>query len=131
MLNESIYYQEDELFIDGVPAADIAENCGTPVYVYSLRRILANFQRVKTAFAPLNAHIHYSAKANSNLTVLHTLIEAGAGIDAVSAGEIFRALKAGAKPENIVFAGVGKTAEELSYAVDSGIGWFNVENVDE
>lgn len=131
MLNESIRYQEDELFIDGVPAADIAENCGTPVYVYSLRRILVNFQQVKSAFAPLNIHIHYSAKANSNLTVLRTLIEAGAGIDAVSAGEIFRALKAGAKPENIVFAGVGKTAEELSYAVDSGIGWFNVENVDE
>src|SRR5690606_40120398 len=67
------------------------------------------------AFAAFNAHIHYSAKANANLSVLRALIEAGAGIDAVSAGEAFRALQAGCAAENIVFAGVGKREDELRW----------------
>jgi diaminopimelate decarboxylase len=79
----------------------------------------------------LNAHLHYSAKANANLSILRALIGAGAGIDAVSGGEIFRALKAGAKAADVVYAGVGKTAAELRYAVEQGVGWFNVENIDE
>ncbi|MCC6805347.1 MAG: diaminopimelate decarboxylase, partial [Anaerolineae bacterium] len=77
------------------------------------------------------AHIHYSAKANANLAVLDTLVRAGAGIDAVSGGEVYRARLANAAPEQIVFAGVGKTGQELYYAVEEGIGWFNVENVHE
>ncbi|NDJ61545.1 MAG: diaminopimelate decarboxylase, partial [Chloroflexi bacterium] len=104
---------------------------GTPTYIYSLRRAVANLRRIQAAFAPLNAQIHYSAKANANLTVLRTLIAAGAGIDAVSGGEIHRALHAGATPEAIVFAGVGKTGGELFYALEHDIGWFNVENVTE
>jgi diaminopimelate decarboxylase len=131
MLNESIRFQDGELYCDTVRVADIAAQVGTPAYIYSLRRALGNLRRIQTAFVPLNAHIHYSAKANGNLAVLRTLIDAGAGIDAVSAGEIFRALKAGARAEDIVFAGVGKTPEELRYAVEQGVGWFNVENVEE
>src|SRR5688572_6679937 len=103
-LNDSIRYHNDSLHIDDVPAAEIAAKAGTPVYAYSLKRALANYQRIKDAYARMDAHIHYSAKANANLAVLRTLIKAGAGIDAVSAGEIYRALVAGAKPENIVFA---------------------------
>jgi diaminopimelate decarboxylase len=114
-----------------VSVSDIADAVGTPVYVYSLRRALDNLGRISAAFVALDAHIHYSAKANANLSVLKSLIDAGAGIDAVSAGEIHRALLAGAAPEAIVFAGVGKTRDELAYALDAGVGWFNVENVAE
>lgn len=131
MLNESFHYQGNQLYCDSVRIADIAAEVGTPVYIYSLRRMLANLVRVRAAFAPLNAHIHYSAKANANLSILRAIVGADAGIDAVSAGEIYRALRAGAKAEDIVFAGVGKTADELRYAVEQGVGWFNIENVNE
>jgi diaminopimelate decarboxylase len=93
--------------------------------------MLHNYHQIRDAFAPLNAHLHYSAKANGSLSILRTLIEAGAGIDTVSGGEIFRALRAGAQPSQIVFAGVGKTREELRYAVEQGVGWINIENVGE
>lgn len=131
MLNDSIQYIHGNLLVDAVPVTDIVSACGTPLYIYSLRRVIDNYQRIKTAFSALDAHIHYSAKANANLTILRTLIKAGAGIDAVSGGEIHRALTAGAKPEDIVFAGVGKTPDEIRYAIEKGIGWFNIENVDE
>jgi diaminopimelate decarboxylase len=131
MINDSIHYQDGVLHADAVPLPQIAAQVGTPTYVYSLKRALDNYQRIKTAFAALKPDVHYSAKANANLTLLRTLIEAGAGIDAVSAGEIYRALAAGAEPQHIVFAGVGKTPDELRYAVEQGVGWFNVENVDE
>ncbi|MEM6285250.1 MAG: diaminopimelate decarboxylase [Chloroflexota bacterium] len=131
MLNESVHYSNGTLYVDNVPAAAIAAQTGTPTYVYSKTRVLHNFHALQNAFAALNPHIHYSAKANANLALLRTLVDAGAGIDAVSAGEIARALAAGCSPENIVFAGVGKTPDELRYAVEQSVGWFNVENVDE
>lgn len=128
-LNESLHYGPDgALYVDEVPAALLAHELGTPAYVYSLRRILHNYQQIRQAFAPFHAHIHYSAKANANLSILRALVEAGAGIDAVSGGEIARALRAGASAEQIVFAGVGKSPEEIRYATAQGIGWFNVEN---
>lgn len=129
MLNSSIRYEVGRLYCDGVALADIAAQVGTPVYVYSTIRMLDNLRRIQAAFP--KAHIHYSAKANANLAILRALIDAGAGIDAVSAGEIHRALLAGASPENIVFAGVGKTGQELYYAISRDVGWFNVENLEE
>ncbi len=131
MLNESFHYINGVLHADSVCLSDLAEAYGTPLYVYSLPRALSNLRRIQRAFAPLNAHIHYSAKANANLSLLQALIRSGAGIDAVSIGEIMRALKAGAMPQNIVFAGVGKTPQEIYDAVEQGVGWFNVENVAE
>lgn len=131
MLNESIRYQNGVLFCDDVPISEIVEAVGTPVYIYSLRRALSNLHRIREAFSSVEAHIHYSAKANANLSILRALIQSGAGIDAVSGGEIYKALKAGADPAEIVFAGVGKTPEEIAYAVEEGIGWFNVENAAE
>lgn len=137
MYNDSIRYVRagdddgDVLFCDSIAVSDIARVCGTPLYLYSLPRALANLKRLRAAFAALSPHIHYSAKANANLTLLRALGEAGAGVDAVSGGEIFKALKAGISPENIVFAGVGKTPEELRYALEQNVGWFNVENVGE
>ena len=129
MLSTSIHYRNDSLFCDDVPVADLAREAGTPVYIYSLKRAVENLRRIRAAFSALDAHIHYSAKANANLAVLRTLIGAGAGIDVVSAGEIHRSLEAGARPQDIVFAGVGKTQEEIRYAIDQGVGWFNIENV--
>ncbi len=128
MLNDSIHYHNGALCCDSVPVSEIAAQTGTPVYVYSLRRAVNNLRRIQLAFAELQPHIHYSTKANANLEVLRTLVRAGAGMDAVSGGEIYRALHAGAAPENIVFAGVGKTQDELRYALEQGVGWFNVEN---
>lgn len=129
MLNDSIHYDDGSLCCDAIPVSQIAEQTGTPVYVYSLKRVVNNLHSIQGAFHELGAHIHYSAKANANLTVLRTIIQAGAGIDAVSAGEIHKALTAGAKPADIVFAGVGKTPDELRYGVEQGVGWFNIENV--
>lgn len=131
MLNDSIHFQNGALHIDSIPVSRIVSEYGTPLYIYSLRRVLDNYHRIRAAFADLDAHVHYSAKANANLTILRTLIQAGAGIDVVSGGEIHRALTAGAEPGQIVFAGVGKTPDEIRCAVERGIGWFNVENVGE
>ncbi len=129
MFNNSIHFEGAQLACDRVLVSDIVAQIGTPVYIYSLPRILANFKRIQAAFP--RAHIHYSAKANANLTILRSLVQAGAGIDAVSGGEIYRALAADTPPEQIVFAGVGKTSQELYYALEQKIGWFNVENADE
>jgi diaminopimelate decarboxylase len=131
MLNDSIHYRAGMLYCDEVAVADIVRDAGTPVYIYSLKRTLANYRRIADAFAPLNAHIHYSAKANGNLAVLKALVQAGAGIDCVSGGEIYRALAAGCPSEQIVFAGVGKTVDDLQYAVEQRVGWINVENMNE
>ena len=115
--------------MDSVSLAAIAGEIGTPVYVYSLGRIADNLARIRSAFP--DAEIHFSAKSNHNLAILRTLVDAGAGIDAVSAGEIQLAMAAGARPADVVLAGVAKTPEELRFAVAQGIGWVNVENVQE
>lgn len=131
MFNNSILYKNAVLHCDGISLADLAAQVGTPTYVYSQARILENYDHINSAFSSLNAHIHYSAKANNNHHILKMLVEAGAGIDAVSGGEIYLALRAGSAPENIVFAGVGKSQAELRYAIEQGVGWINVENVAE
>jgi diaminopimelate decarboxylase len=126
MDNATFQYQQGYLHIDEVSLSALATAVGTPCYIYSRARALANLNRLRTAFP--DAEIHYSLKANANLGLIQLLIEAGAGLDAVSGGEIFRALRAGTDPAQIVFAGVGKTDAELSYALGAGIGWFNVES---
>lgn len=113
----------------GVDLDRLAAEVGTPCYVYSLDRALHNLARLRAAFP--EADIHYSLKANANLALLRALCAAGAGADAVSGGEVFRALQAGIAPEHIVFAGVGKTAAELAYALESRVGWINVESAGE
>ncbi len=128
VFNSSICIVDAALMIDDLPVDAIARELETPVYMYSLKRIQENYRRMKAAFESVGARIHYSAKANSNTAILRTLIDEGAGIDAVSGGEIFRALQAGAVAQDIVFAGVGKTVAEIASAVERGIGWFNVEN---
>ena len=119
-------YERGELYADQVDVARLAAEVGTPCYVYSRDRILENWSRLRDAFP--QAEIHYSLKANANLALVRLLVQTGAGLDAVSGGEIFRALKAGVSPEQVVFAGVGKTHQELSYALEVGVGWLNVES---
>lgn len=109
--------------------AEIADHIGTPTYLYDGVRIAANYRRIADAFA--GAAVHYSVKANGNLSILHLLHRLGAGFDVVSGGELKRALVAGADPAQIVFAGVGKRDDELIAALDAGIGWINVESEQE
>jgi diaminopimelate decarboxylase len=124
-------YRGDELYCEGVPLAKIAAEVGTPVYVYSLATLERHFRVFDEALAGHRHIICYSAKANSNLAVLHALVKLGAGVDTVSRGEIFRALKAGADPQKIVFSGVGKREDEIEYALTQNILAFNVESVSE
>lgn len=131
VFNSSIRYLDERLTIDGADIESICEHIGTPTYVYSLGRIRRNFRRLQASFAPLNAQIHFSVKANGNLDLLRALKEVGAGFDCVSGGEIYRVLQARAPAQSVVFAGVGKTRAEIEYAIQSGVGWINAENIGE
>ncbi len=126
---QAFQYQNTGLHAGNVDLNAVADQVGTPTYIYSWDHAASNFQRLRTAFP--RAEIHYSLKANANLALVRRLVAAGAGMDAVSGGEVFRALKAGAAPEHIVFAGVGKTEAELRYALEVGVGWINVESAGE
>lgn len=116
---------------DQVALEALANEYGTPLYVYSRARIEENYHRVRYAFKTLNARIHFSVKSNANGAILRVLRELGSGFDVVSAGEAYRALRAGADPASIVFAGVGKTESELIFALENNLGWINVESVQE
>lgn len=121
-----IGYHQGHLYSGPHALAEIAAHVGTPYYLYSVDRARANVQRLQAAFPP--AEIHYSLKANANLSLLRAVFAAGVGADCVSGGEVYRARAAGCPPQAIVFAGVGKSADELAYALAEGIGWFNVES---
>ncbi len=121
-------YQNGVLHAEDVPLPAIAAAVGTPFYCYSTATLLRHYRVFGEAFAGLDSLICFSVKANSNQAVIRTLVEAGAGLDVVSEGELRRALAAGCPPEKIVFAGVGKTAREIALAVDTGILCFNVES---
>jgi len=121
-------YQNGELFCEEVPLNEVADQFETPTYVYSANTILENYRRLHQALAPLDREICYAVKANSNLSILRLLASAGSGFDIVSGGELFRILKAGGHPARCTFAGVGKTREEIRYALQQGIYSFNVES---
>lgn len=123
-------YQQQALHAEEVPMADLAKTYGTPLYVYSQTALMGNYQRYAHAF-PSNTLICYALKANSNLSVLRTLAECGAGFDIVSGGELERVLAAGGAPEKVVFSGVGKSQAEMRFALEVGIHCFNVESASE
>jgi len=125
------HYREDELFCEDVSLKEIAEKVGTPFYVYSYDALVGNLERIKKAFTPLDPLICYSLKANANLTLCRILASYGAGADVVSGGELYQALRAGFPPEKVVYSGVGKTSEEIEYALKEGILLLNVESEDE
>ena len=124
-------YHNGELFAEGVPVRRIAREVGTPVYIYSLATLRRHFSVFDRAFARLPHLVCFSMKSNSNLAVLRVFVKEGGGFDIVSAGELFRALKAGADPKRIVFSGVGKKREEIEFALKAGILMFNVESEQE
>lgn len=109
----------------------LADEFGTPLFLYSLDHIRRRFRAVEAAFSPADLLLAYSVKANGNLALLSRLSAMGSGADIVSGGELFRALKAGIHPEKIVFAGVGKSDQELRAGLEAGIYAFNVETTDE
>jgi diaminopimelate decarboxylase len=121
-------------YIDGVLCCEdvaletIAREVGTPAYVYSTATLERHYRVFRDAFAPLEPLVAYAVKANGNIAVIATLARLGAGADTVSAGEIARALKAGVPPERIVFSGVGKTADELAFALEAGVHQINIES---
>jgi diaminopimelate decarboxylase len=124
----SFRYREGKLYCEDVDLTRAAEEFGTPLYIYSAGTILDHYTRLDAALAPLDHLICYAVKANSNRAILQLLADAGAGFDIVSGGELFRAIKAGADPKKCTFAGVGKTRDEIEYALEQGVYSFNVES---
>ncbi|HXL24756.1 MAG TPA: diaminopimelate decarboxylase, partial [Chthoniobacterales bacterium] len=124
----SFRYREGKLYCEDVDLARVAEEFGTPLYIYSAGTVLDHYARLDAALAPLDRLICYAVKANSNRAILKLLAEAGAGFDIVSGGELFRAVKAGADPQKCTFAGVGKARDEIEYALEQGVYSFNVES---
>lgn len=124
-------YRDGKLFAEEVSVTALAEEYGTPLYIYSAATFRRHFKAFDSAFEGLDHLTCYSVKANSNLSVLKMLAEEGAGMDIVSGGELYRALKAGVPAEKIVYSGVGKRASEIKEALEAGILMFNIESVAE
>ena len=124
-------YKNGSLFCEDVELSTLAAEHGTPLYVYSAGTILDHFTRLDAALAEVDHEVAYAVKANSNLSVLRLLANHGAGFDIVSGGELFRVIKAGGDPAHCTFAGVGKTRDEIIYALEKGIYSFNVESEEE
>jgi diaminopimelate decarboxylase len=125
---DSFLYRSGELHAEDVPVRRMAEAVGTPFYCYSTAALIRSYREFADAFAGADATICYAVKANSNVAVIRTLANQGAGADVVSEGELRRALAAGVPGDRIVFSGVGKTRAEMAVALDAGILQFNVES---
>lgn len=124
-------YCENELQCEGQKLSDLAKEYGTPLYVYAERGFKERFREIDSALFGIEHIICYSIKTNFNMAIIRLMASLGSGGDVVSGGELYRALKAGIAPDKIVFAGVGKTREEIEYAVDAGILMFNCESFQE
>jgi len=124
----SFHYHDGKLRCEDVDLARVAQEFGTPLYVYSAGTILDHYQRLDRALSDLDHQICYAVKANSNRAILRLLADAGAGFDIVSGGELFRVLAAGGEASKCTFAGVGKSREEIEYALREGVYSFNVES---
>ena len=127
----AFHYRRGRLACEEADLNRVADQFGTPLYVYSRRTILDHFHRLDHSLAALDHQICYALKANSNLAVIRLLAEQGAGFDIVSGGELYRVIKAGGDPSKCTFAGVGKTREEIEYALRSGVHSFNAESEEE
>lgn len=128
MIENPFQYRDNLLHVEDIPLPDIARKAGTPCYIYSANAILGRFRAYDRAFGPAPHKVCYAVKANHSLAIISLLARAGAGFDIVSGGELYKVLRAGGSPENIVFSGVGKTAEEVEYALEQGIHSFNCES---
>jgi diaminopimelate decarboxylase len=124
----SFRYHDGSLHCEGVDLERVAEKYGTPLYVYSADTILDHYRRLDAALSEIDHLICYAVKANSNRAILNLLSREGAGFDIVSGGELFRVLAAGGDPRRCTFAGVGKSQEEIDYALNQRVLSFNVES---
>ena len=125
---DSFHYQDGQLHCEQVNLDDLVRRVGTPVYVYSRRTLEDHLDKIQRAFAELAPLICYSVKSCGNVHLCRLLADRGAGMDVVSGGELHRAQAAGVPMAKVVYAGVGKTDEEIRKAVAAGIGWFNIES---
>lgn len=121
-------YKNGELYCEGVPAEKIARDVGTPAYVYSKATFLHHYHQIADAFAPLKATICYSVKVCGNIHICRLLAQEGCGFDVTSGGELFRVLKAGGEAKKIIYAGVGKSDQEIAAGINAGIAAFNLES---
>ena len=121
-------YKQGKLFAEQVPVDKIAEQVGTPAYIYSKATFLEHLRKIQHAYKAIDTMVCYSIKACGNINILKFMAKAGYGFDIVSGGELYRALQAGADPAKIVYAGVGKTDKEIVEALDAGIAYFNIES---
>jgi diaminopimelate decarboxylase len=124
-------YRDNELTAEDIPLTRLAEEVGTPAYVYSRKTLAHHFRVFDDAFGDLPHLICFAIKANSNLSILSLFISMGAGVDIVSGGELFRAMAAGVDPQKVAYSGVGKTQQEIRQALDADILMFNVESFQE
>ena len=127
----NFHHMGNELYCENVSLSHIVQTVGTPAYVYSKASIINTIELLHGAFESIRALVCFSVKSNSNLSILRLMAHKGVGADIVSGGELFRALQAGIDPKKIVYSGVGKTEEEMRFALKSGIGMFNVESEQE
>ena len=128
---DHFHYRDGRLLCEDVDLPTLAQEHGTPLFVYSKATFCEHYDRMADAFSPLNPLLCYAVKSNANLSVLKLLGERGAGMDVVSGGELHRAMAAGIDPAKCVYAGVGKTDSEIRFALQSGIGSLNVESEQE
>ncbi|MEW6259734.1 MAG: diaminopimelate decarboxylase [Thermodesulfobacteriota bacterium] len=124
-------YHNDILHCENVSIPEIADAVGTPFYLYSHATLIRHFHAFDSAFDGFDRLVCYSAKANTSLGVLKILCDEGAGLDIVSGGELYKGLKAGFRPETIVYSGVGKRIDEIDFALNTGILMFNIESREE
>jgi diaminopimelate decarboxylase len=124
-------YKKNQLFCENVSCKELAEKFGSPLYIYSANHFIESFKNLDKSLKGIKHIISYSIKSCSNISIVKLLIDAGAGADIVSKGELFRALKAGCKTSKIVYAGVGKSKEEIKFAIKNKILMFNVESFEE
>jgi len=124
-------YRGNQLYCENLKIENLAERFGTPLYIYSRKTLLDHYFKLHTAFRKINPLICFSVKANSNLAILKTLVNQGAGLDVVSGGELFRGLRVGCPSRRIVYASVGKTTQEIRQAIKKGILFLNVESLPE
>ena len=124
-------YKKNKLKIDGFDVGSLGRKYKTPIYCYSLKKIKDNIQNLNNHFKKINPLICYAVKANTNLGILKEIKNHNLGADVVSVGELMKALRAGIKPQKIVFSGVGKTATEIEYAVGKNILLINAESKSE
>lgn len=125
------HYRDNQLWCEDVPLSSVADAVGTPLYVYSHRTLKRHYNVFDSAFSDIPHIVCFSAKANSNIAIMRIFVREGSGVDIVSGGELYRALRAGADPGKIVYSGVGKRNDEIECAIENDILMFNVESSQE